>query len=225
MNWRRNWRTTPATWLLFAAILIGYAIEIVTGASTDDRRLAILGAIQPILIRDGDWWRLLSAMFLHGGLLHLLVNVWALYQLGRLYEAMFGTRRFVFIYFATGLVASVTSFLRLPDYGSSVGASGAIFGILGAFIFSVRRSPRWRHEKWARDLVAQCVFWIAANILISLKIPQIDVAAHMGGLAAGLILGAALPHRVPPPPPASTVVDVTPSAGSAADPAARTDDR
>ena len=209
MNVRRAWKTTPATWLLFAAIVIGYAIEIAKGAATDDERLMWLGAIQPILIRDdGEWWRLLSAMFLHGGPLHLFVNLLALFQLGRLYEAMFGTRRFTFIYFATGLVASMTSFLRLPDTGSSVGASGAIFGILGAFIFSVRRSPRWRHEKWARDLVAQCVFWIVANILISLRIPQIDVAAHIGGLAAGLILGAALPHRVPPPPPSQTVVDV-----------------
>lgn len=205
MNWRRVWYSAPATWLLIGAILAGYGIEMLVGP--------MAGAIDPQQIERGQYWRLLTAMFFHGGVLHLAVNLIALYQLGRLYELMFGTRRFVFIYFVTGLIASITSWQRLPDWGSSVGASGAIFGVLGAFVFSIRRSPRWRHEKWARNLVAQCIFWIVANIAISLRVPQIDVAAHMGGLVAGLILGALLPHRVPPPPPSSTVVDVQPYEG------------
>jgi len=210
---------TPATWLIFGAILVGFAIELATDS--------IPGAIVPILIRHGEYWRLLTAMFMHGGWLHLAVNLWALFQLGRLYEVMFGTRRFVFIYFVTGIIASITSALRLPDLGSSVGASGAIFGLLGAFIFSILRSPRWRHEKWARNLVMQCLFNIALNLWITFKIPQIDIGAHLGGLVAGLLLGALLPHRVPPPPPRTTVVDVSamPFGESAADPEARTDDR
>jgi rhomboid protease GluP len=188
------------------AIIAIYVLEEVTGPFDG-------GAIQPRAIAHGQYWRLLTAMFLHGGLLHIVVNLIALFQLGRLYEAMFGTRRFVFIYFVTGLAASITSWQRLPDWGASVGASGAIFGVLGAFVFSIRRSPRWRHEKWAHNLVAQIIFWIVANIVISLRIPQIDVAAHIGGLVAGLILGALLPHRVPPPPPSRTVVDVQPYEG------------
>jgi rhomboid protease GluP len=122
---------------------------------------------------------------------------------------MFGTRRFTFIYFVAGIAASFTSMMRMPLNGSSVGASGAVFGILGAFVFSVWRSPRWRHERAARGLVMQCIFWILANIAIGLQIPQIDNAAHIGGLIAGLILGAALPHRTPPPPP-TRVIDVLP---------------
>lgn len=204
-------KRTPATWTLIAAILVAFAIEWLTGAE-------INLAIEPAAIRRGEYWRLLTAMFLHGGLLHLLMNLFALFQLGRLYELMFGTRRFVLIYFVTGLIASLTSFSRLPPGHQSVGASGAIFGVLGAFVFSIRRSPRWRHEKWARNLVAQCVFWIAANILIGWKVPNIDVPAHMGGLVAGLILGALLPHRVPPPPPSRTVVDVQPYEDDAAKP-------
>jgi rhomboid protease GluP len=207
--------STPATILITLAILFGFVYEVYTGAYRDRRILAEIGAVEwTRVVDDGEYWRLLSAMFLHGDgtirgdLLHLGLNLYALWQLGRLYEMMFGTRRFVFIYFATGLFASVTTLVHRA--GPSVGASGAIFGILGAFIFSIRRSPRFRHERWARGIVQQLVFWIVANIVIGFTIPQIDMAAHLGGLAAGLLLGATLPQKEPPVPPSQAVIDVTP---------------
>jgi rhomboid protease GluP len=212
---------TPATFLIIIAILIGFGIEVLTGAWLNFERLANLGAIVPwLVIRDGQYWRLLSAMFLHGDgsltgdLLHLGMNLFALWQLGRLYEMLFGTRRFVLIYFVTGLVASITTLVRftlLHQAGASVGASGAIFGILGALIFSIRRSPRFRHERWARSVVQQLTFWIFANVVIGFAVPQIDLAAHLGGLAAGLLLGATLPQNEPPLPPSQAIIDVTPS--------------
>lgn len=209
-------RATPGTFWLFAAIVAGFLIEIYTGAWKDPERLAQLGAIVPeFIFRDGEYWRLLTAMFLHGDgtiqgdLLHLGLNLLALFQVGSLFEIMFGTRRFLIIYFTTGLIASLTSALHI--HGASVGASGAIFGILGAFVLSVRRSPRWRNERAARSIVNQLVFWIVANIVIGLRIPQVDNSAHIGGLVAGLILGAVLPHPAPPPPPpAQVIVDVAP---------------
>ncbi|HYC63077.1 MAG TPA: rhomboid family intramembrane serine protease [Thermoanaerobaculia bacterium] len=191
---------TPATHLIFGAIIAGFVIEIRTGAWRNPEILAELGAIiASRVFEDGQYWRLISAMFLHGDgtirgdLLHLGFNLFALWQLGRLFEMMFGTRRFVLIYFVTGIVASITSLLH--NAGPSVGASGAIFGILGAFIFSIRRSPRFRHERWARGIVQQLLFWIVANIAIGFTMPQIDMAAHFGGLIAGLILGATLPQK------------------------------
>ncbi|HYR28741.1 MAG TPA: rhomboid family intramembrane serine protease [Thermoanaerobaculia bacterium] len=209
-------RRAPATKLLILAIAIGLIVQFVTGAMTDPIRLALLGAIvDELILEHGQWWRLISAMFLHGNgtisgtALHATMNLWALFQLGTIYELMFGTRRFVTVYFVSGIVASLTS-LFLTE-GWSVGASGAIFGIMGAFIFSVLRSPRWQHNKGARSIANQVVFWSLANILIGSQIPQIDIAAHVGGFIAGLILGAVLPHRVPPPPPAEVVVDVRPN--------------
>lgn len=208
-------RGTPATKYLIAAIFIGLGIQFLKGAVTDPVKLAWLGAIVPQLIFEhGQWWRLVSAMFLHGNgtlagtALHIAMNLWALFQLGTLYELMFGSRRFLVIYFAAGILASLTSLFLTR--GWSVGASGAIFGIMGAFISSVMRSPRWRHQKAARGIMNQVVFWSLGNILIGSQIPQIDIAAHVGGFIAGLILGAVLPHRVPPPPPADVVVDVMP---------------
>jgi rhomboid protease GluP len=209
---------TPATSTLIGMILLAFGVEVLSGAWTDAALLS-RGAILPMaeLQRSGEYWRLVSGMFLHGdgsavgGLLHVGANVFSLWQLGTLYELMFGRRRFTIIYFAAGLVASVVSAMHLPPDGSSVGASGAVFGILGALISSVLRSPRLRRDRWARSLVAQCVFWLLLNIAIAASIPKIDSAAHFGGLAAGLLLGALLPQRPPPPPaPGSAVVDVRP---------------
>jgi rhomboid protease GluP len=203
----------PVTMAIMISIIIVFGIEIARGALHDGEMLVSLGAILPGIFQRHDYWRLVAAMFLHEGYLHVGFNLWAIYQLGMLYEIMFGSRRFAFIYFATGLAASITSALHVD--GASVGASGAVFGILGAFIFSIRRSPRWRHEKWTRGLVNQLVFWGVLNLVIGQLIPFIDNSAHIGGLVAGLVLGF-LPHRVPPPPPSQIVIEAQSQEGGPA---------
>lgn len=212
-------RSAPATTVLIGIILLVFAAEVVTG-----KPLVDLYANYPSLTRAGQYWRLVTAMFLHAGGVHLAMNLIALFQLGRYYEQMFGTRRFLLIYFATGLAASLAS--TWWNAGPSVGASGAILGILGAFIFSVKRSPRWRQSAAGRSLVAQGTFWIVANLVITWTLPQIDKAGHVGGLLSGLLLGAILPQEPePPPPPAQVVIDVSPYAAPGEDPAVRRDDR
>jgi len=206
----------PATWTILSGIAIVFAIQYVTGAvprgftleSTEaaTELLANMGAIVPNLLANGDYRRLVVAMFLHGNIVHWLTNSIALLQLGALYEALFGTTRFIAIYFATGVCASIAS--AVFQRSISVGASGAIFGILGAFIFSVLRSPQYRHQPWTRSLVRQLVFWMAVNLIIGYSFPFIDNVAHITGMVTGLLLGF-VPHRVPPPPPANVVVDVT----------------
>jgi rhomboid protease GluP len=202
VNGRRR-RSTPATTIFIALILVAFGVEVL------GLPLFQWFANYGPLVRRGEVWRLLTSMFLHAGALHLVVNLIALVQLGRYYELMFGTRRFTIIYFATGIVASVASasWNDVP----SVGASGAIFGILGAMIFSIRRSPRWRNDPFGRSIVTQGVFLIILNLVITWTVPQIDKAGHVGGLVAGLILGFILPQPTPPPPPpAQVVIDVAP---------------
>ncbi len=216
MSSDRSRHRTPGTSFLLIAIVIGFGLEIVKGAWRDGQILAELGAVVPEYIRyRHEYWRLLTAMFLHGdgtipgGILHLAVNLFTLFQIGSLFEIIFGSRRFLFIYFVSGILASITS--TVFNEGPSVGASGAIFGIIGAFIVSVRRSPRLRKERIARSIVNQLIFWVIANTVIALRLPQIDMAAHTGGLIAGALLAALLPrHAPPPPPPAQAVVDVMP---------------
>jgi rhomboid protease GluP len=194
----------PMTMAIMIVIVIVFGFEVARGALEDNNVLVALGAIIPGIFERHDYWRLLAAMFLHASYLHVGLNLWAIYQLGTLYEVMFGAPRLAFVYFATGLAASITSALHVG--GASVGASGAVFGVLGAFIFSIRRSPRWRHEKWTRSLVNQLVFLVILNLVIGYEVPMIDNYAHIGGLVAGLLLGF-LPHRVPPPPPSRMVIE------------------
>lgn len=203
----------PVTIALCAIILVVFVFEILTGASPFFGRggnamaLVSMGAIVPDLFESGEYWRLLSAMFLHIGLLHLVLNAWALYQLGGLFEHLFGTGRFVVVYFATGITASTVS--ALFTNGIAAGASGAIFGILGALILTIRRSPLWRSDRALRGLLPQLMVWAGINIVIGFSFPGIDNSAHIGGFVSGLLLGL-IPHRVPPRPPSGEVIEVEP---------------
>lgn len=198
-------RRAPITAALLAIIAVVFALELMVGAPDNGATLVRLGAITPDVLQTHEYWRLLAAMFLHAGWLHWAANTWALYQLGMLYEALFGSARFTVIYFVSGLAASMSSVVFSHEV--AVGASGAIFGILGAFIFSLLRSPQYRHQRWTRSLVSQIVFWILVNIAIGFSVKFIDNAAHLGGLVTGLLLGF-LPHRVPPPSPGGMTIDV-----------------
>ncbi|HVR40330.1 MAG TPA: rhomboid family intramembrane serine protease [Thermoanaerobaculia bacterium] len=195
---------SPVTTALLVVIAAVFLFEQILGEQSLIERGGNIGSI----FETGEYWRLVTAMFLHGGALHWLVNSWSLFQLGSLYEVMFGSKRFATVYFVTGICASIVSVMHIGPR-VSVGASGAVFGILGAFIFSILRSPRWRHEPWARSLIMQLLFWGGANILIGLQFAVIDNWAHIAGLISGLILGF-VPHRVPPPPPSQSIIEVRP---------------
>jgi rhomboid protease GluP len=199
----------PFTFLILAVITIVFMTELSKGLLTNPEVIIPMGAILPHSIGRGEPWRLLTAMFLHGGRVHWAANCFSLLQLGSLYEAMFGSWRFLLVYFATGLIASAVS----STFGNaaSVGASGAIFGLLGAFIFSIRRSPYWSQQSWTRSLIRQLVFWGVLWIVVGEMLPFIDNKAHIGGLVSGLVLGLVLPQRAPQnPPPSERVVDVMP---------------
>ena len=131
-------------------------------------------------------------MFLHGGFMHLALNAWALYQIGALFELLVGSPQMLLVYFATGIAGSLVSawFTQVP----SVGASGAIFGLLGALIaFLLRR--RGALTPQGKSILMQLVFWAAINVFFGFSTPGIDNSAHLGGCAAGLLLGFLLPER------------------------------
>jgi rhomboid protease GluP len=206
---RIPWRRTPATALLLLAIAAGFAVEIWAGGAADPQVLMRLGADQAEAVWNGEWWRLLACMFLHDGVLHIAFNGWALYQLGSLFEIWLGSPRLLLTYFAAGLSGSLGSVLW-NTYGRgdylrpSVGASGAIFGLLGALIaFLLRR--RSRLTPLAKSLLSQLLFWAGINLVLGATLPLIDNAAHLGGLVAGLVLGLAFKdqtERAPRPAPA-----------------------
>ncbi len=198
----------PVTKALLVLIAVVFAYEVLDHQAWKDiDELVKLGAIIPWAEMHGQYWRLITAMFLHGGWLHWAANSWALFQLGTLYEVLFGSKRFALVYFVSGVCASAASAFHVDSAG--VGASGAVFGILGAFIFSIWRHPQYRHQPWTKSLLGQILFWTVLNLYIGFQFPFIDNVAHIGGLVAGLFLGL-IPHHLPPPPPASSVIDVDP---------------
>ena len=140
---------------------------------------------------EGQWWRLFTATFLHFGLVHLLFNMLGLWSLGSLTERLFGWRSFLIIYLASGLCASLASLWWHPLLNSA-GASGAIFGVLGALLaFMV--NPRTRIAPHiAKAQRNSALIFIAYNLLNGATHVGIDNAAHVGGLLAGFMLGWAL---------------------------------
>jgi membrane associated rhomboid family serine protease len=130
-------------------------------------------------VAHGEWWRLLTAAFLHYGPFHLLVNMYSLYFAGSLLEAMIGRWRFGLLYLASGLAGSAGALVVSP-HSITVGASGAIFGILGA-LFVLERN---RHIATG----GQIAMLIVVNLIFSFTFSGISVGGHIGGLLGGVLL-------------------------------------
>lgn len=177
--------------LLFAMAAV-FVVEVVTGGpralfnGPPGDRLFDLGAMQPLAIADGQYWRLFSAMFLHAGLLHIGFNAYALWLFGSSVESTYGRTRFILIYFVAGFLASAASYAFGPVEALGVGASGAIFGIFGAFIaYNYRR----RHLALAAANLRWAMTMILLNVLLAFGFRGIDWRAHLGGVIAGVFAG------------------------------------
>lgn len=142
------------------------------------------------LTLDGQQWRLITSVFVHGGILHLLFNMYALISIGAFIETGFGKYRYFFGYLATGLLASITS-TSYHDNIVSVGASGAIFGIYGLLLSLLLFKVISVDAEARKNIIASTVFFIVFNIAFGFSIPGIDNAAHIGGLVSGFIIGLA----------------------------------
>lgn len=149
--------------------------------------LAIYGGNFAPLTTDGQWWRLLTSVFMHGGLVHLVFNALVLANVGIMLEPLLGKAQLLLIYLVTGIVASLTSVMF--NYGAvSVGASGAIFGLYGFFL-ALLFSNLFRPDIRQAFLRGTLVF-IGINLFLGFTMSMIDNAAHIGGLVSGGVLGA-----------------------------------
>ncbi|MBN9393235.1 MAG: rhomboid family intramembrane serine protease [Chloroflexi bacterium] len=137
-------------------------------------------------VANGEWWRLVTSMFLHAGILHILFNGMALYALGMQVEQLMGSKRFLLIFFLTGIGGNVLTLLVNPV--PSVGASGGIFGLLGALIAFFYRN-RDRLGAWGQANLRGLLITAGINFVITFSIPQVNQMAHIGGLVTGLFLG------------------------------------
>jgi rhomboid protease GluP len=179
--------------VLLVIIGIFFVAELLLGGWTSGATLYVIGAQRNDLVAQGQYWRLLTAMFIHLSIPHLLFNSWALYIFGREVETFFGSPRFALIYIVSGLFGNVVSYLWGTPLVWSAGASGAIFGLVGADVafFLINRKALGRLSQ--RQLVNLGIL-VAINLVIGFA-PGIDYLAHLGGLFAGFVLGLGLAPR------------------------------
>ena len=144
------------------------------------------GALIPELVAGGQAWRLVSSVFLHSGFLHLALNMLSLYFLGSFVENAFGRGRFLALYLLSGLSGGI-AYLYFGGFDTpAVGASGAIFGLLGGILgYALRRGT----FSWQNPVIRQLLILLAINLWIGLSIPNVSNTAHMGGLAGGFVFG------------------------------------
>jgi len=157
-------------------------------AEMDMQVLVDLGALYgPLTVLRDEWWRLGTAMFLHGSMTHLLMNMFSLYLIGRGAEMYFDTKSYISIYIFSGLIGGLVS-LYVHPASVGVGASGAIFGVFGALagFFLAHRDKIATHSKaFMKDFAVI----IGINLVIGFSIESVDVSAHIGGLVVGFIGG------------------------------------
>lgn len=186
----RPW-VTPA---IVALNVLAFIIAAALGAGIVDANGEVmirLGSDYGPLTMGGQWWRLLTSTFLHFGLLHLALNMWALWGAGPLVERLYGRASFITLYLFAGLCGSIASLLWHPNVNGA-GASGAIFGVFGGLMaFMVRGNMRVPRSVLLAHRNSALAF-IAYNLIIGFSHPGIDNAAHLGGLAGGFLLGLLL---------------------------------
>jgi membrane associated rhomboid family serine protease len=174
----------PATYALIAINVIAFIAEIGSGASLGPSFEAggsvfREGSLFGPAVADGEWYRLVTAGFLHAGILHIAFNMFALYILGTLLEPGIGTPRFLAVYFVSLLAGSFGALLLTPD-SHTVGASGAVFGLMSAAFIVAR-------HRGVEQLAGQIGIYIIINIVFTVGVSNISVGGHFGGLIGGAL--------------------------------------
>jgi len=167
-------KNTQVTKFLSISLLVVYVFQFLLG----DVLIANFALFAPS-VTNGEWWLLITAGFLHGSIIHLLFNVYILWVIGSQLESIVGKTKFIIIYFGSLLGGSLASYLFSPFGSYSIGASGAIFGLMGAMLVVGRK----------RNLdISQITTLVVINVVIGFVLSGIDWRAHLGGLAAGAFI-------------------------------------
>ena len=204
IDFERGMRRVPPVIVLIIAVNIAvFAWEIAAGVFVSSKEmieaglqgatLIDAGALVRAKVLAGEWWRMVTAMFLHGGFDHIIGNMIVLYIVGMAAEHAFGSTRMLLVYFAGGLAGSTLSLLASP--GPSVGASGAVFGVLAAVVVTL-----YRHQKqfYVRDKRIGIVLagWAGYQLLTGFLTPFVDNFAHLGGIIGGALAAMVLDSRL-----------------------------
>ena len=194
----RRGAASPVASYAILAVTVGIGVAQLLAPPGQDL-FAQAFALDKGLVAQGQWWRLVSVVLVHAGLLHLAFNMYFLYLIGPIIESLYGSARFVLLYVLTAAAASTLSFVLEP--AAAVGASGALFGLAGVLAVTMRvYKPLLGRQ--ATALAGQIVLLIVLNLVFDVGVVQIgalsiDIFAHVGGLIAGAWLGLVIPPSAP----------------------------
>jgi membrane associated rhomboid family serine protease len=193
----RRLRGAPAVFTFIFLNIVAFLIEIAHRDWTEPLTLHRLGALEPyFVIAYGEYWRLVTALFLHGGPVHLLFNLFALYVLGPPLERAIGALRFCTCYLISGIGSSagvvVLALVGLTQATQLVGASGSIMGIVGAWAGFLLRH---RHAPSVKQRLQNILIIVVIQIAFDLSTPQVSMAAHLCGLITGFLVGLVIAPR------------------------------
>ena len=170
-----------ATYVILGFTVLIYLLQMASTAILNNDLPLMLGARANDLIRSGQWWRFITPVFLHGSVMHIFFNMYALLSIGSFLERHFGHGRFVLLYFLGAFAGNVFSFLLTTGY--SVGASTAVFGLVAAEVIFFYQNRKLFGGQ-AKNAISNAVFIIVVNLLIGMS-PGIDNWGHVGGLLGG----------------------------------------
>lgn len=183
-----SWRKAPVTTVIIAACVIVFILMTLAGGSTNTGVLVSFGANNGALVRAGQYWRLLTAGFLHIGFSHLLINCLTLYFIGFYDEALFGHWRVAVIFLVSTFYGNLLSVASSPNQVGA-GASTGIFGLFGAFIML---GIVFRNNPALRAIGRQFIILVVFNLIADVFMPGVDLAGHLGGLLGGFLMSAVL---------------------------------
>lgn len=178
-----SYKQPIVTYIIMAICIILFILMELSGGSTNSQTLLKYGANLDVLVKNGEYYRLFTCIFLHIGIMHLLCNMYSLYIIGREVENLFGKIKYIIIFILSGIFGSIMS-LAFTHNTISAGASGAIFGLLGALLYFGMHYRTYLGEAIKRSIIPI----IVVNLIIGFFAEGIDLAAHIGGLVGGVLV-------------------------------------
>jgi rhomboid protease GluP len=213
---RSSWASSPATYFLVGvncAVFVAMTVKGINPFSPTPDQLLHFGANHAgAVLLDGEWWRIVTAMFVHVGIIHLATNMWCLWNLGLLAEPLMGSVGLVTVYILTGaagnLLSTLFNWVRYHNQGAfsvGAGASGAVFGIAGALIILLKSERLPVPPMELSRLRKSVIYFAAINLVIGFatmipgSIVRIDNMAHLGGFSSGLLFAVPMVPRLGSP--------------------------
>ena len=178
-----SYKQPIVTYIIMAICIILFILMELSGGSTNSQTLLKYGANLDVLVKNGEYYRLFTCIFLHIGIMHLLCNMYSLYIIGREVENLFGKIKYIIIFILSGIFGSIMS-LAFTHNTISAGASGAIFGLLGALLYFGMHYRTYLGEAIKRSIIPI----IVVNLIIGFFAEGIDLAAHIGGQVGGVLV-------------------------------------